>query len=64
MSERFSVTRVDPPCYENHVEIEINPSELNARKNSRTVPVLPSEARSRKFSLAQLTRFVLVFKVI
>lgn len=59
MSERFSVTRVDiPPNYENHVEIQINASELNARKNSRTVPVLPSEARSRKFSLAQLTRFV------
>lgn len=59
MSERFSVTRVDiPPSYENHVEIQINAAELNGRKNSKTVPVLPSESRSRKFSLAQLTRFV------
>lgn len=53
--ERFTVTRVsDKNINKPHNEISLNVNELNARKNSRTVPA--STPDRRKFSFAQLTR--------
>lgn len=64
--KRFTVTRVsindvhkDNGRFRN--EIAVNVNELNnMRKNSRTVP---NTSDARKFSLAQLTRFV-IFSII
>lgn len=58
ISDRFTVSRVpqnnDAGSFRN--EVQLNVDNLNARRNSRTVPALPSDSDRRKFSLAQLTR--------
>lgn len=56
--ERFTITRVsnkELPSNKFRTEVAINVGELNnIRRNSRTVPTM---GESRKFSLAQLTRY-------
>lgn len=56
--ERFTITRVsnkELPSNKFRTEVAINVGELNnIRRNSRTVPTM---GESRKFSLAQLTRW-------
>lgn len=61
--ERFTVTRVsNKDLGRYHNEIAVNVNELNnMRRNSRTVP---NYSEGRKFSLAQLTRFVSALNLI